>query len=190
VAKHLDRIGAEVKRASQTISDLLDLARNRPLRPVRTPLAPLVESAVEAALLPEAVAFEARIPEGLAAEVDPDQMRQVLVNLLANAAQAMRGRGRVELEARPTAAGGVHLRVRDDGPGVPTEVRPRIFEALFTTKAKGSGLGLALCRRIMEAHGATIVLEPADPAHPGASFLIELPPTPTVAAEASPAPAT
>ena len=58
--------------------------------------------------------------------------------------------------------GAARLRVRDDGPGVPAEARHRIFEALFTTKAKGSGLGLALCRRIMEAHGGTIDLEPND----------------------------
>jgi signal transduction histidine kinase len=176
VAKHLERIGAEVKRASQTINDLLDLARNRPLRRVRTPLRPLVDSAVEAALLPAAVSVESVIPDGLSAEIDPDQMRQVLVNLIANASQAMRGRGRVEVEASAALGGVVQLRVRDDGPGVPEDVRPRIFEALFTTKAKGSGLGLALCRRIMDAHGATIVLEPADAARPGASFLLELPP--------------
>jgi signal transduction histidine kinase len=188
VAKHLERIGAEVKRASQTINDLLDLARNRPLRRIRTPLGPLVESAVEAALLPAAVTFEAAIPEGLTAEVDPDQMRQVLVNLVANAAQAMRGKGRVEVAASETPSGGVQLRVRDEGPGVPEDVRPRIFEALFTTKAKGSGLGLALCRRIMEAHGASIVLEPADAARPGASFLLELPPAAPAEASRAPAP--
>ena len=52
--------------------------------------------------------------------------------------------------------------MRDDGPGIPAEARYRIFEALFTTKAKGSGLGLALCRRIVEAHGGSIDLEPSN----------------------------
>jgi signal transduction histidine kinase len=56
-------------------------------------------------------------------------------------------------------SGAWRIRVRDDGPGVPVDVRHRIFEALFTTKARGSGLGLALCRRIMEAHGGSIELE-------------------------------
>ncbi len=64
------------------------------------------------------------------------------------------------------------LRVRDAGPGIPTEVRSRVFEALFTTKAKGSGLGLALCRRIVDAHGGSIVVEPTTE---GASFLITVP---------------
>ena len=66
------------------------------------------------------------------------------------------------------------MRVRDDGPGIAEEARHRVFEALFTTKAKGSGLGLALCRRIMEAHGGTIDLEPTDN---GASFVLVLPDT-------------
>ncbi|HEY0713104.1 MAG TPA: sensor histidine kinase, partial [Polyangia bacterium] len=63
------------------------------------------------------------------------------------------------------------IRVRDNGPGVPADLRHRIFEALFTTKAKGSGLGLALCRRIAEAHGGSIVLEPSEK---GASVLLTL----------------
>jgi signal transduction histidine kinase len=66
--------------------------------------------------------------------------------------------------------------VSDDGPGIPDEVRPRVFEALFTTRSKGTGLGLALCRRIVEAHGGSIALEPAAPgATGGASFLLTIP---------------
>jgi signal transduction histidine kinase len=67
------------------------------------------------------------------------------------------------------------IRVRDSGPGVPAEARARIFEALFTTKAKGSGLGLALCRRIADAHGGSILLEPSAPGSTGASFLLTVP---------------
>jgi signal transduction histidine kinase len=62
--------------------------------------------------------------------------------------------------------------VRDDGPGVPADVRGRIFEALFTTKARGNGLGLALCRRIAEAHGGTVTLEPSKS---GATFRVVIP---------------
>ena len=173
VAKHLDRIGTEVKRANQTIADLLDLARNKPPKRRPTDLRLLVESAVDASLLPAAVTFESTVPAGLTARIDADQLRQVHVNLIVNACQAMGGRGRLSLEGERTADGGARLRVRDDGPGVPEEDGRRIFEALFTTKAKGSGLGLALCRRIVNAHGGSIVLE-ATPA--GASFLLTLPP--------------
>lgn len=179
VTKHLDRIANEVTRANKTINDILDLARNRPPHRKRTDVRTLIDGAVRASSLPAAIAVEIVTPAaGLAIEVDPDQMRQVLVNLLTNAAQAMPGGGRVRVEWEPALDGGVtRLRVCDDGPGVPAEVRHRIFEALFTTRAKGSGLGLALCRRIMEAHGGTIDLEPRER---GASFVLDLPNTGSV----------
>ena len=113
------------------------------------------------------------VPDDLAVHVDPDQIRQVLVNLFTNAAQAMpqgrphRGRRRGPAPLPPRA-----IRVHDDGPGIPAEARHRMFEALFTTKAKGSGLGLALCRRIVEAHGGSIQLAPSQT---GAAFVLVLP---------------
>jgi signal transduction histidine kinase len=176
VAKHLDRIGTEVKRANQTIHDLLGLARNKAAERRPTNLRQLVDSAVDGALLPAAVAFESRVPADLEANVDPDQLRQVLVNLLVNAGQALGGRGHVWVEGERGADGSTRLRVRDDGPGVPGEDQRRIFDALYTTKAKGSGLGLALSRRIMELHGGTIHLEPNTATSPGASFLLTVPP--------------
>jgi signal transduction histidine kinase len=172
VKKHLDRIGSEVQRANKTIHDLLDLARNRPPQTRTTSLHELVDSAAEAAMLPAAVTLHASVPADLTLAIDPDQVRQVLVNLFTNAAQALKGRGQLWVEAAATGDGGAHLRVRDDGPGIPAEDRARIFEALYTTKAKGSGLGLALCRRIMEAHGGAIEVEPSAA---GACFLLTFP---------------
>ena len=180
VAKHLDRIGGEVVRASKTIQDLLDLARNRPPRRLPTELRQLVESATATALLPPMVRVTvSAVPRNLAIHVDPDQIRQVLVNLFTNAAQAMPQGGRIEVaaEALPSADA-ASIRVHDDGPGIPVEVRHRVFEALFTTKAKGSGLGLALCRRIVEAHGGSIQLAPSDT---GAAFVLVLPTAPIAA---------
>jgi signal transduction histidine kinase len=186
VAKHLDRIGGEINRANKTIRDLLDLARNRPPRRQRTEVHTLVEAAVRASLLPPSITVEvAPAAAGLAIDVDADQVQQVLVNLFTNAAQAIQAAssgGHITVEGEPLPDGGVRLRVRDDGPGVPVEVRYRIFEALFTTKAKGSGLGLALCRRILEAHGGSIELEPSER---GASFLLTFPPEPTGASPAA-----
>jgi signal transduction histidine kinase len=178
VAKHLDRIANEVTRANKTINDILDLARNRPPQRQRTDVRALVDGAVRASSIPPAIAVEVQLPPaGLAVEVDPDQIRQVLVNLLTNAAQAMPSGGHIRVYAEAKHDGSAaRLGVSDDGPGVPAEVRHRIFEALFTTKAKGSGLGLALCRRIMEAHGGTIDLEPNGR---GASFVLDLPGLPS-----------
>jgi two-component system sensor histidine kinase HydH len=158
VAKHLDRIAGEATRSNKTIQDLLDLAQSR--RPRRTPvlLRPIVQSALDVAALPEGVQVSAAIPADLAVSMDPDQLRQVLCNLFSNAREAMNGVGNVRIESE-AVADGVRLRVSDDGPGVQTDIRLRIFEALFTTKARGNGLGLGLCRRIMAAHGGTIELE-------------------------------
>ena len=117
--------------------------------------------------------------DDLAVQVDPDQIRQVLVNLFTNSAQAMPQGGRIEVatEALPSAAAAC-IRIHNQGPGIPVEVRHRLFEALFTTKAKGSGLGLALCRRIMEAHGGSIQLAPSET---GAAFVLVLPAAPIAA---------
>lgn len=171
VTRHLDKIAVEVQRSTKTISDLLELARNR--SPARKPVnaAAVIAQAVSAANLPPEVVVDVRVPPELTVSGDPDQLGRVLMNLLLNASQAMNGRGRVEIDGDGTPEE-TRLRVRDDGPGIPEELRIRIFEALFTTKAKGSGLGLALCRRIAEAHGGTLALEPSER---GASFVLTIP---------------
>jgi signal transduction histidine kinase len=117
------------------------------------------------------VAVAVEVPQGIVLDADPDQLTRVLTNLLINASQAMNGKGHIKIEARREGSSTV-LRVQDDGPGVPANLRDRVFEALFTTKAKGSGLGLALCRRIAEAHGGTVTLEPSEQ---GATFRISIP---------------
>jgi len=98
----------------------------------------------------------------------------VLANLFTNATQALKGRGQIWVEAQIASDGETRVRVRDDGPGIPAADRARIFEALYTTKAKGSGLGLALCRRIMEAHGGMVEVE-GRPEGEGASFVLRFP---------------
>lgn len=181
VAKHLDRIAGEIDRAKKTIHDLLDLARNRTPRRRQTNVRDLVDASAQAALLPPTVSVEVAAQADLTISVDADQMQQVLINLFTNAAQAMPAGGRIVVGGEALPQRGTRLYVRDDGPGVPVEARHRIFEALFTTKAKGSGLGLALCRRILEAHGGSIDLEPTPS---GASFVIVLPDLESVSAVA------
>ena len=173
VAKHLDRIAGEIGRANKTIHDLLDLARNRPPRRRPTELRALVHSAEAASLLPGGIRVKSNgVPPELTIDVDADQFRQVLINLFTNATQAMAGHGTIEVAAENGSPTATRIHIRDDGPGIAAEARHRLFEALFTTKAKGTGLGLALCRRILEAHGGSIELEPSDL---GASFLLTVP---------------
>ncbi len=173
VAKHLDRVGGEIARAKKTIHDLLDLARNRPPQRRPTDVRSLVESAEAASLLPPGVRVKATgIPPQLTIDVDADQFRQVLVNLFINSTHAMSGRGTIAVMADAPSPAVIRIRVQDEGPGVADDARHRLFEALFTTKAKGTGLGLALCRRILEAHGGSIELESGVR---GATFLMTVP---------------
>ena len=181
VRKHLDRIALEVKRSNKTIHDLLELARNRPPSRHRNELDGLIASAIELTAVPSTIAIHRAVAAGSELDADADQLRQVLVNLLTNSIQAMSGAGEIWIEAG-REGDATTLRVRDNGPGVPVEVRSRVFEALFTTKAKGSGLGLALCRRIVESHGGSIVVEPSSV---GASFLVTIPDVSDAAASSS-----
>ena len=106
---------------------------------------------------------------------DPVQLRRVLGNLMGNAAESMGGTGDIHVEARRDGAFDTIL-VRDNGPGVSPEIRDTLFEPLVSTRQKGTGLGLAVCRQIIERHGGTIDLLPSDAA--GAAFLIRLPRAP------------
>jgi len=104
-----------------------------------------------------------------------NQLQQIAVNLIVNAAQAMGGTGRIVLTTGPGAPGRVRLAVSDNGPGVPPEIAERIFEPFFTTKpeGQGTGLGLSICYRIAEEHGGTIRLEKGPEG--GACFTVDLP---------------
>ena len=171
VAKHLDRISDQLRRSRRTIDDLLELTRNRPLLVQRAPVRAVVEAALELAALPSTVTVDISVPPDLRADFDWDQMQHALVALFNNANQAMNGAGHLAVQAEVDDAG-LRLRVCDDGPGVPVALHGRIFDALFTTKAKGSGLGLALCRRILDAHRGRIEVEPSDR---GARFALWIP---------------
>jgi PAS domain S-box-containing protein len=110
-------------------------------------------------------------------EADPVQIRQVLINLVTNAREAMRdtplARRKVEVATERNGNGSIAVSVRDHGPGIPDEIRERLFEQFFTTKEEGLGMGLAIVRSIIEAHGGKIEAENADGG--GARFSFVLP---------------
>ncbi|MBN1612128.1 MAG: hypothetical protein JW940_36185 [Polyangiaceae bacterium] len=170
VIRHLDKIGAQVRVCSSTTAELLELARNRPPSCRQVVVRDLVEAAIGAVNVP-AYRVERDIPQELTMQADPDQMRQVLVNLVSNAHQVLGEQGHIWITAEQIDAGTV-VRVRDDGPGVPEAIRDQVFDPLFTTKPHGTGLGLALCRRIVEAHRGEISLESSEG---GACFRVFVP---------------
>jgi signal transduction histidine kinase len=177
----LDIIGEEADRLNRMVGDLLDYSR--PVQPALqpVPLRPLFEEAIESARQQsgdgtQRVAVTVRVAEDAATvRADARLLRQALVNLFLNAYQAMPRTGRLEVRAsrstidsRPFA----EIVVHDSGPGIPPDVVDKIFKPFFTTKAMGTGLGLAVVRRIVEHHGGTIELGRLSP---GAEFKLRLP---------------
>jgi PAS domain S-box-containing protein len=151
-------IRREAVRAARIVGDLLTFARQRPLRRHQTDLNVLVSEAV-GQVEPELqweLALEAGLPP---ISADPEQLRQVLTNLLTNAAHAMQGAPRRVGRVRTwSTAQIVGCEVTDTGPGIPPEVMPRLFEPFFTTKGvgEGTGLGLSISHGIIRAHGGEI----------------------------------
>jgi signal transduction histidine kinase len=197
VTRRAEQIDKAARRCVRIVRNFLALARQRPPERSATRLNDLVQGAVEL------LAYELRtdgveVVLELADDVpvlwaDPHQLHQVLVNLIANAHQAMRRHQQprqllLATRHQPDRAR-VQLEVADTGPGIPPDVLAKIFEAFFTTKpaGEGTGLGLSLCQSIIEEHGGAIA------AHSelgrGTRFVVELPiavPPPPAAETAAP----
>jgi signal transduction histidine kinase len=115
-------------------------------------------------------------PAGLIqAAVDPGQFRQVVLNLVLNALDAVKTGGRIDVSLRQEQNGELRLSVADNGKGLPPELGARIFDPFITSKETGLGLGLSICKRIVEAHGGTIA--GSDRLEGGAEFVVRLPET-------------
>jgi PAS domain S-box-containing protein len=151
----------EIKRLSSLVTEFLEFARPRPLRVSPTELADVCSSTLEL-LAPDAesqgvqLLFE-RPGRGVCASVDPERLRQVLINLLRNGLEAARGTPDARVIVRLRRVGAwAEIDIEDNGPGIP-EGAP-VFDAFFTTKEQGTGLGLAIVHRIMHDHDGTVRL--------------------------------
>lgn len=104
---------------------------------------------------------------------DPELLKRVLINLVTNSIQAMPNGGTLTIAAQTIDKEKIRINVTDTGSGIPEEVKPKIFTPLFTTKVKGQGFGLAICKRIIEAQGGTITFQ--SETGKGTTFTIEIP---------------
>jgi len=168
---------AEVDRLTAVITSLLGFVRPTTLH--RRPLAAR-EVLERAALLAQPAAASKKLTLQIEAEprplpdvdADPDLATQVILALLHNAVEATPPGGRIRLGAQADGEQ-VALRVSDSGPGIPADLRDKVFEPFFSTRADGTGLGLAVARQIAEAHGGS--LRAGTPAGGGAEFTLRLP---------------
>ncbi len=171
----VEAIRGEATRAAQIVTDLLTFARQRPLRRVELDLGGLVREVLASAggrLGDWKVDCPSDLP---VVHADPDQLRQVVLNLLANGGHAMRGTGGEGTVRAWADEQSVFLEVADAGSGIPPELMARIFEPFFTTKpvGDGTGLGLSISHGIIRAHGGDIRAENRPGG--GARFWFELP---------------
>jgi two-component system NtrC family sensor kinase len=183
-----ERAGKIIKaaeRCARLVKNFLALARQHPPERQRVVLGHVVRETIEL------VAYSLRV-DGITVTVDadknlpvlwadPHQIQQVILNLVTNAHHALRTAPpprSITIGAHLAPGSCVRMSVGDNGPGIPATVRERIFEPFFTTKpvGQGSGLGLSLCRGIVEGHGGTLELESATGR--GATFTIVLPVVP------------
>jgi two-component system NtrC family sensor kinase len=181
--RRAEKIGQAADRCVRIVRNFLSLARQHAPERREVWLNQIIGEAVELLAyelrtgdVEVAVDVEPGLPRLWA---DPHQLHQVVVNLVANAYHALRRSPpprRISITARhDTAHACVRLEVADTGPGIPAEIRAKIFEPFFTTKptGEGTGLGLSLCRGIIEEHGGAVEVDSTPGG--GARFMIELP---------------
>jgi PAS domain S-box-containing protein len=171
-ARYLQIIEEETATADQIISDLMAMSRGKPPSKSLVSLEEIIHRARARCPNAHDIRWELEaLDEQVSLYVDPAQMEQVFRNLFANSIQSMEGGGTISV-----SAGGDgqydQIVVADTGPGIPEDQREHIFEPLYTTKSKGTGLGLTICHQIIERHGGTIDL---DTKRDGAVFRIRLP---------------
>jgi signal transduction histidine kinase len=172
VKDYLGILDTQIKLAEKIVGDLLDFARIKPPQTETIPVKQLVDEQLQRAGTLDGVTVRHDFPLDLpAVRVDRVQIGQVVLNLITNALQAMNGHGAVlTFRGRQAADGFVRLDVIDTGVGMTPEQMEKLFEPLFTTKARGIGLGLAVSRGLVQANGGAISAESS----PGAGTMMSV----------------
>jgi signal transduction histidine kinase len=179
--RHVDILAGEMQRLDRVVQTLADFSRPMELHLREQDLRQVVNAVTEltaAEMLENGVQVSVGAPaEPVMVRVDAELLRQALLNLMLNGMQAMPSGGKMRVKIRREHSFAM-VEVADEGEGIPPELLPRIFELYFTTKAKGSGIGLATTYRILQMHGGAMdVRSNADAGSPerGTTFTLRLP---------------
>jgi two-component system sensor histidine kinase AtoS len=174
----IKEIMARIDALNDLMKELLLFARPPKPRPTPVDVLPLVSSTAD--LMAQDPAWkDVRVDvEGSAPPIpaDAEMLRIVFQNLLMNGAHSMQGRGRIHVGIR-TVDATCRIAFADSGPGIPPEIREKVFTAFFTTKARGSGLGLATAKRLIDAHHGHIEIN--CPPAGGTVVTVQLPTQPS-----------
>jgi len=156
--KMLDTIDDSIAYSDKIITDLLDFSQEIKLKPVRKTVKEIVADALSSIKVPKKVNVIDSTKSKSTIHADSRLIRRALHNVFINAFGAMPHGGTLKIESKEEDEN-VSISIRDSGVGMPKKVIEKLFTPFFTTKAKGGGLGLAICKRIVEAHGGSISVE-------------------------------
>ena len=175
VKEYLNIIKSEIASSERIVSDLLDSVRTKPPHPEIVGVAELIDQTLRKCTIPPSVTMKLDIAETLPPVWgDAMQIHHVLRNLISNGVEAMPGGGMLEIRAvADETAKNVAIGVRDSGTGMTTEQLRKLFQPLYTTKARGIGLGLVVVKNLTQANGGTV--EVRSEAGKGSLFLVTLP---------------
>ena len=169
-----DRIDRAIKRMSHQIDEVMDYVTPKPLDPTNSSLLEIIKTALSNV---PTTGIEIRIPENdMSMSCDSEKLEIVLTNLILNAIQAMKDSGKIFIRLHEVKEGLDNfavIEVEDTGSGIPDDVLPKVFDPLFTTKERGTGLGLVSCKSIIENHGGTISIK-TQVGH-GTTFIMRIP---------------
>jgi signal transduction histidine kinase len=160
--RHMDVISSEIQRLDRVVQTLVDFTKPVELRLGDTDLRRVIDD-VSVLAAPEAARLGVTLhselpPSSLIVKADADLVKQAILNIALNGIQAMPGGGMLVIAAR-RQVNAVDIEIRDQGPGIPPEIRDRIFNLYFTTKKSGSGIGLAMAYRVMQLHNGSLQFE-------------------------------
>ena len=168
----LETIDKSIDHANKIINDLLDYSREVHLELTEYTLPDLLEDTLRMVQVPERVQIVNHVVGETQIRIDADKIMRVFINLIKNAIDAMPDNGKLTITSHQTREN-MEISFSDTGNGIPKETLTKIFTPLFTTKAQGMGFGLAICKRIIDAHEGSIKVETE--VNHGTTFTITLP---------------
>ncbi|MEK7858525.1 MAG: ATP-binding protein [Elusimicrobiota bacterium] len=160
IAKHIKIIESEIQQANGIINEILTYSRQRELKPERVSLNAWLEELLSVYPFPAHIRLDKQLDAANPPlDIDVVEMQQAIRNLIGNGIEVMPGGGAVRIRTVMADAGTVMLEIGDTGSGIPPDVLDKIFAPFFTTKARGTGLGLAVVRKVIERHSGRVDVE-------------------------------